>query len=348
MKAENNIQRDKKRLQKILWFSDLILYAGLLIFALVLFRFMVDMSFCNPITAIADDTCGLGSLCILICTISVLQYCGCKDRLKTYFYAGVSVIGFLVLFINHNIISILIMISVFLLIPILFRPTAALVRRSTLLFFLYLFLLSNLSLLDSYTMLIQKKLSLNRMNGIFIDLFLLASGGYGIMYWEKIRHMADMDKLVLRKIRRIYIFVYKIMGIVCIGIIAGGEYWAGLEGGIAVMGFKGLALSVWEELGRSKGIIYLCVEHMGMIGCLLLLVFTSFILTRLRKNYCFDKPFTILFLIISYTFLIQIALWKPYPPTLPAYLLFTVLAAFYKEDRRKVSSRKVRKEWLTK
>lgn len=323
-------------------YLDMMLYTGLIVFAALLYRYTVDINFGWPIRFIENDTYAIASYTLLISTVSVLLYCRCRNKLRSVFYMGVAAVGFIILFINHNILSIWMMLTVFIAIPVLFRPTAELVKRDMQLLFAFIFMLANMSLVTNYTGMILTGLKLNLENSVYLDLLLAIGGVCFFQYWERIPEGTDLNKLVLRRMRKGYQFLLKAIGIIFIGIVTGGDRWYQLSDGIGAKAAKALAIPVIEELKEGSGILYLCVEKQGLLAAILLIIFLSLVIARLRKNYYFDKPVTGILIVPASLFLVQLLFWKPSLNTLPVYFILLIFAAFFKEERHKISSLKIK------
>lgn len=116
-------------------YFDLILYSGLLLSAVFLYPHVTGVQLMEYGSLMLKDTGATASCFLLICMISVYQYCTCKDKLRSWFYLAISVIGFLALLLNQNVVSFWLMAAYFVAIPILLRPTAQLVKKTCSYFF---------------------------------------------------------------------------------------------------------------------------------------------------------------------------------------------------------------------
>ncbi len=324
------------------YYFDLMLFSALLFFGALLCLYLIDNDLGGLIALIAEDEYAIASYTLLACTIAVVMYCRCRDKMQSIFYFSIALTGFFVLFINHNLVSIYMMTAVFLAVPVLFRPVAELVKRDMQLFLVFLFLLSSMSLLTNYTSLIQKELPLNVENSIFLDIVIAIGAVVFFLYWNRIPDGSDMDKLVLRKMRKAYLFILKTMAIFLAAVLLAGDRWQELPDSALLRPLKRLAVSLCEEVGRGESAVYLSFEYAGMAGGLLLMLFASYMIARLRRNYHMDKPLTVMLILISDLFLLQLVFWKPNINSLPIYFLILIFAAFSKESRRKVTARKVK------
>lgn len=323
-------------------FLELLLYAGLIVFGGLLYKYLCDINFNGPIQFIANDTDSIASFALLISAVSVMHYCSCKEKIHAVFYIGTALSSFLVLLINHNILSIWMLLALFLAIPVLLRPTAELVKRDMQLLFAFLFLLSNMSLLTNYTDILQTGLRLSLENSVYLDLLLALLCICFFQYWERIPEGVDLNKLVLRRMRKGYLFLLKLMGIVFAGVIAGGDRWSRLPDGIGTNAVKGLAVPVIEEMKKGNGTLFFVIEEQGLVTGIFLLFFIALMLAKLRRNHSFGKPVTGMLILISSLFMLQLLFWKPCINTLPIYFILLMFAAFNQEEKQKVSSRKIK------
>lgn len=325
-------------------YFDIVLFSGLIVFALLLIKYLCGGGVDGALTILLTDKTGIASYTMLVCMIGLWQYLRCEDKLRSYFYIGVLTIGFLVLFINQNRVSIWLMIMFFIAIPVLQRPTAELVKRDMQMFFLYLFMLSNMSLLTGYTKLLQVEVSYNLEQSVYLELLVAVGGVFFFKFWDRIPEGVDLRRLVMRRMRRGYQFLLRLTGIVFAGILIGGEHWKDMPERIGLAAVKGFAVPLAEEVQRGKSTFYLCFEQIGMVGEVLILILCVFLIGRLRKGFAFNKPVTSMLTLISGVFLIQLLFWNVSIISLPMYCLFLSLAITYKEEKEKVISNKIKFE----
>lgn len=325
------------------WYFDLILYSSLIIMGYMLFCYLCDMQMAGILSDIMNDSGQAASYLLLPCIISVCRYCVCRDRTRTMFYLLTAIVGFFTLLINYNVISLWIMAVAFFLIPVVMRPTAELVKRDMQMCFIFFFMMSNMSLLTNYTQLIQKKMSLSLEHSVYLDLLIAVGGVLFFGYWDRIPEKIDKERLVLRRMRRGYIFVLKLMGIVFLGFAIGGNRWKGLPDTAGTTMVKSFAVSLIDELGSSKNLWISSMEN-SSISTLAVLIFVGMLIRRIIRNHSFAKPLTGGFLIVAAVFFMEIFFFTPYVNVLPIYLLFVVMAAFYREDRQRVVVSKINLE----
>lgn len=330
-------------------YLDILLFSGLIVFALLLVKYLCVGETGGVLSVLIQDktqvtSCGVASYAMLVCMAGLWRYVKCEDRLRSFFYAGVLSVGFLVMFINQNRVSIWMMIIVFIALPVLQRPTAELVKRDMQVFFIYLFMLCNMSLLTNYTDLLQVTVNYDLEQSVYMELLVAVGGLFFFKFWDRIPQGVDTKRLVMRKMRRGYQFLFKLICIVFTGILLGGENWKELPDGMGMSAVKGVAVPLTEEVRQGKSAFYVCFEQLGIAGGLLILIVCVLLIAGLRKNYRFDKPVTGMLILISCIFLIQLLFWKVSISTLPIYWIFMVLAISYREENEKVVSNKIKFE----
>lgn len=322
------------------WYFDLILYAGLAVMVFMLYCYLCDVQMAGILPEIMEDSGRTASYVLLLCTVSVCRYIMCRDKVRTLFYALISVVGFFVLLINHNIVSMWLMTMVFLAAPVLMRPTAELIKRDMLLCFIFFFMMSNMSLLTNYTELIDKEMSLSIEHSVYLDLLMAVGGVLFFRYWVKIPEKISKEKLILIKMRRGFLFVLRMIGIIFLSFVLGGDSWKKLPDTAGASMVKSFVLPLIDEIGNSKNTWIYCIEK-SSISALILLIFVALLIRRFMTNHSFDKPLTGSFLLLATVFFMETFFYVPSINILPICVLIFVMAAFYQEEKQQVVIRKI-------
>lgn len=330
-----------KRLKAIksLYF-DILLYLSLIVEAVLLYGFISGISVKELFINNVADSGGIASFLLLPCMVSTYQYCMCRDRLRSWFYLMTAVISYFTLFLNHNIVSFWLMAVVFLAIPLVLRTTAGLVKRDMQLLFIYLFLLSNMSLLINYTELIRADISFELEHSVYIELLLAIGGAFFFTQWDKIPEGIDLERLITRKLRRMFRFLMIAIEIVFAGFILGGEIWKEIPDKIGTGMIKSFAVPLAGE-ARNASSGFLMMLRQDVLGSALILMIAVLLIIRIRKNQNFGKSVTNILGLFSAVVGVEILFWTPCAWSLPFYLMIIVPAAFYKEEIIKVTGIKI-------
>lgn len=327
-------------------YFDMILYGGLLCCTFFLFPYFTGIQTPEYGKLLFADGGAAASCFLLVSMVGVYQYCFCRDRMRSFFYLAVSAVGFLALFLNRNIISFWLMTAYFIALPVWLRPTAQLIKRSAQMFFLFGFMLSNMSLLTEYTRVILTDFSYPLEHSVYLDLLLAAGGIVFFQYWEKIPEGIDLERLVMRKMRRLYKGILMTLGILFAGTVIGADRWAALGEKMSEEAWKGFALPLVEAVKQGESGFCSCFREAGAAAGLFGIVFFVFLIGRMRRNYGLDKPVTGILSLLSGVFMIQLLFWKPAVNTLTVYFMLLLFAAFQQEERSRLVSIKIREEVL--
>lgn len=327
-------------------YYDLILYGGLLFETIFLYSHVTGAAFWKYDRLILEDA-GAASFCfVLICMVGVYQYCTCKDKLRSSFYFAVSAVGFLALCLNRNIISFWMMVFYFMAVPVLIRPTALLVKKDMQMFFLFSLIRSNMSLLTEYTQIFVTDISYSLEHSVYLDLLLAAGGILFFHYWEKIPEGIDMERLVMRKMRRVYKSILMAAVLLFIGIVIGADRWTALGNQISDDIWKSFALPLVEAVRQSESGFYVCFREAGTAAGIFAVLFFVMMANKLRQNYGMDKPLTGSLILITIFFMVQLLFYSPAVNTLTVYFVLFLFAAFYKEEKVKMVSVRISGETL--
>ena len=329
-------------------YLDLILYGGLLIIGLFIYICLTGEPANGFAGIMAADSGAIASYLMLFCMISVYSYCVSKEKMRSYFYLATSLIGLFALLVNQNILSFWLMTVYFIAIPIMLRPTAALVKKDMQIFFIYGLMMSNMSLLTEYTDVILKETAYSLEHSVYLDLILAIGGLFFFYYWDRIPEGIDINRLVMRRMRRGYLFLIKIIVVIFSGIVISADKWALLGENVSSAAIKGFALPLVESIRKSESGIYACFRDGGIAGAAFCVFFLLLLFGRSYRNYGFDKPVTGILILISALFIVQFLFWKPALHTTAIYFMLFLFAVFNKEESVKVRSIKVRGETLRK
>lgn len=224
----------------------------------------------------------------------------------------------------------------FLSVPVMLLPTAILVKRAMQLFFVYLFMLSNMSLLTEYTQVIRTGVSYSLEHSVYLDLLLAAGGFVFFHYWDRIPEGADLERLVLRKMQKGYRFLLLVMLLLFAAAIFTGDGWAVLPDGITCQMVKSFAIPLAEAAGEGESGFLYCFRVMGVVPGVFLMVLIVLFSGRMYRNYAPDKQITGICVLISAVFLVQILFWNPGIHNIVCYFYLLATASFYKEKRDQV------------
>lgn len=183
-------------------YLDLLLYSGLLTAGVYMLLNLTDGLETDWLLTAFSDSGQTASYFVLVGMVSVYACCNGKDKMRSVFYMMTAGVSFMALFVNQSSISLWMMAFYFLALPVVLRPTALLVKRVMQLFFMYLFMLSNMSLLTEYTDIFRKEIFYSLQHSVYVDLLVAAGGRCSSIIGKGFRREQSLRGLYCESCRR--------------------------------------------------------------------------------------------------------------------------------------------------
>lgn len=318
-------------------YLDLLLYSGLLTAGVYMLLNLTDGLETDWLLAAFSDSGQTASYFMLVGMVSVYACCTGKDKMRSAFYMMTAGVSFMALFVNQSSISLWLMAFYFLALPVVLRPTALLVKRVMQLFFMYLFMLSNMSLLTEYTDIFRKEIFYSLQHSVYVDLLLAAGGAVFFCYWERIPAGTALERLVLRKLQKGYRMLVKVIALLFVVTAAAGGRME-LPGKTVGDMFRTFVLPLSEEMGGRESGLWCVFQGYGVFPGLFLIIMIVLFADRMYRNYAEDKTVTGALSLISGIFVVQLLFWNPGLHNIVCYFYLILTASFYKEERKQVKS----------
>ena len=318
-------------------YLDLLLYSGLLTAGVYMLLHLTDGLETDWLLAAFSDSGQTASYFMLVGMVSVYACCTGKDKMRSVFYMMTAGVSFMALFVNQSSISLWLMAFYFLALPVVLRPTALLVKRVMQLFFMYLFMLSNMSLLTEYTDIFRKEIFYSLQHSVYVDLLLAAGGAVFFCYWERIPAGTALERLVLRKLQKGYRMLVKVIALLFVVTAAAGGRME-LPGKAVGDMFRTFVLPLSEEMGGRESGLWCVFQGYGVIPGLFLIIMIVLFADRMYRNHAEDKTVTGALSLISGIFVVQLLFWNPGLHNIVCYFYLILTASLYKEERKQVKS----------
>lgn len=318
------------------WYIDIAVYLGMLISGIV-FLYYVGNDFLEPIVSLMNKNSGqMASVLSLISVVTIYAYCMCTDRLQSLIFLFCAGMNFFVLLLNHNVFSSWLMTGVFFMIPILFRPTAELIKRDMQLFFLYAFMLCNMSLITNYTEMIQQEVSYSLEQSVYMEMVLAVLGLIFFRYWDRLPEGIELNRISMVKLQRKFMTALLILIVLFGAVLCGGNSWQALpEDGI--QGFvRSVAIAVCDELSGQNSLFLICIQKCGVIITIVILFLLYKIVCRILKKYHPDKQKTNLLILLALVFGIDFFVWDIPFGVAALYIVILLVAVFADEEKKEI------------
>lgn len=272
-----------------------------------------------PIELLLENNAILSWL-ILVITVNVAGYCIYEE--KRIWYGANAVVGFFLLFLQKNIIATGIMGVLFLFLPLAYMPTKRLIKSAMQMFFMYAFLLCNMSLITGYTELIKVEVAYDLEISVYMELFLAVFGVFFFHYWDKYTTEEDDDRKLLLELRPFFQKTLILVGIITAVFVA-----AMVRGNTAIMPeiFGKIIEQGKAALANQTGIFEIVALRYGGLGIVFVLyVYYAIIYCLQMKKKPKVSRHQKLFRVVTAMFVIQSLFLTQTMVTLPIYMIFIV------------------------
>lgn len=318
-------------------YLDLVLYGGLLIMAVFLLGYLYDPRIGERLILWGNQAAS-GSYLLLVATVAVVQYCRSRIPLQSYFYAMCAFVSFFLLGCNHSTISFWILGVTILLIPVLLRPTALLVKRAMQMLFTFLFLISNMSLLTNYTGVLLVETSYDLEHSVYLDLLLALGGVFFFHFWDRIPEKVRLDRIVMRRLYRAEKRLLKVSLLIFLLFVLGGNAWQSLDGErMSIHALQGFAVPLWKEMENGSSFFYACVAKQGILGAVLCIMVVVTAGERVSRNFGWDKVTKGMACVVLTGSFLQLLLWEGCVNILPITVMILAGAV---QNKKQMTRRK--------
>lgn len=285
--------------------------------AMLLWHFLVNPNVSLPIRLLLQDNAILSWL-ILMITINVIGYCIYEG--KQVWYGINAVVGFLLLFIQKNVVAIGIIVLLCLLIPLVYAPTKALIRSTMQMLFVYAFLLCNMSLITGYTGLIKIEVSYDLEVSVYMELLLAVFGVVFFHYWDKYTTEDDDGKKLLPELKE---FLKKT--IVVVGVLVNIFVVAVIKDSTAIA--PEITEKVIEQsrnaITSQTGSFEMVAGRYGIVGvCIVLFLYYTIIRCLVTRRKTKVTRLQKMFRIVTGVFVVQSFFLTQSMVSLPIYMVF--------------------------
>ena len=315
------IQNSKKYYMNIFVSSYIIVY-------LSIFRyiFTAKATFLG-IEEFLDEGYRLVPAFLLSSAVCAFLYVVEDDRKKQIIYLVLEAIGLCVLFLYGDTVAFMMMLIYLMCLQFVRKATVSFVKKNLILLFVFAFCASNVPVLARFgTIGINR--SFNLKYSICIDLFIAVAGYIIAGYWDRIPKDHEENRIVMVKFSTLFKqAVLIIIVLISLCFVFGSRADTLLEGfgGEVLSGFSG---ALWDSVSSSYGELWHVLEVYGIVGSVVLLIFSVFVLNILYKAW--KKHGTTEeekgYIMITLLFIVQSFFYPFTSVSTPSFLIFVGFA----------------------
>lgn len=213
---------------------------------------------------------GITAWLVLGVSISILAYCTSDRKKERTFYGTAMILGSFLLFMDKNMVAILIIEGVLLVLPFLLKLEKGYVKSVMEMFLIFNFLLCNMSLITGYVELFKGYVTYDLEVSVYMEMVLAVAALVFFTLWDKHTAEDDAQDKPLPELRQFFKGVAA-----AIVIFIGALFAAATRGSSVILPeviYKLLALFVLG-ISEQHGIFYTAGARYGIVGAIAVMAF---------------------------------------------------------------------------
>lgn len=232
LSGDKGTARQTTQIPVITQYTDILLSCGFVVYMGLFLHFLLNRKFAAPLALLLQNEQALLTFLLLMVTLAAESYYREADRSKCIFYMLLALTGYFLLFLQQNIVGILLGGIGFLVSALVHKPEREQIKRISQLAFSYFFLLANMPLLQQFIPALKENGGYSMEGGIYLEMLLAAACVVFFSWWEKQpeeeRYLPQYKKWMCR--------IAVSVGFVLLSLFVSGGRLAGIEGnGIAAL-----------------------------------------------------------------------------------------------------------------
>lgn len=232
LSGDKDTTRQTAQIPVIYQYTDVFLSCGFIVYMGLLLHFLLNRKFAAPLALLLQNEQALLTFLLLMVTLAAEGYYREADKGKRIFYILLALTGYFLLFLQKNIVGILLGGIGFLVSALVHKPEREQIKRISQLAFSYFFLLANMSLLQQFIPALKENGGYNMEGGVYLELLLAATCVVFFSWWEK----QPEEEKYLPQYKKWMCRIALGIGFVLLSLLVSGSRLAGMEGkGAAVL-----------------------------------------------------------------------------------------------------------------
>lgn len=299
-------------------YTDVFLGCGFVVYMGLLLHFLLQQKFTAPLALFLKNEQALLTFLLLMATLAAEGYYRDNDRGKRSFYMLLALAGYFLLFLQQNIVGILLGGIGFLVSALVHKPEREQIKRISQLAFSYFFLLANMSLLLQFIPALKGNGSYGMEDGVYLELLLAAACVVFFSWWEK----QPEEEKYLPQYKKWMFRIAASVGFVLFSLLVSGSRLAGMKGkGVEALYAVSAKLQVYCAAGDST--FTATLEKYGLPGVIWLLA-VLFVLSKRIWERSRRGKLPPMFMTLCIMYLLQSFFFAGQAVTAPIYVVFLV------------------------
>lgn len=318
LSVDKDTTRQTTQLPVIYKYTDVFLGCGFVVYMGLLLHFLLNQKFAALLALLLENEQALLTFLLLMVILAAEGYYREADKGKRSFYMLVALAGYFLLFLQQNIVGILLGGIGFLVSALVHKPEREQIKRISQLAFSYFFLLANMSLLQQFIPALKESGGYSMGGGVYLELLLAAACVVFFSWWEK----QPEEEKYLPQYKKWMFRIAVGVGFVLLSLLISGGRLASMEGkSIAVL--CNISVKLQAYCAANDSTFTAVLGKYSLLGIIWLLAVLFVISKRVWERSKRGKLPSI-FMTLYIMYLLQSVFFTGQAVTAPVYVVFLV------------------------
>lgn len=299
-------------------YTDVFLGCGFVVYMGLLLHFLLNRKFAAPLALLLENEQALLTFLLLMVILAAEGYYREGDKVRRSFYMLLALTGYFLLFLQKNIVGILLGGIGFLVSALVHKPEREQIKRISQLAFSYFFLLANMSLMQQFIPALKENGGYSMEDGVYLELLLAFVCVVFFSWWEK----QPEEEKYLPQYKKWMFRIAVGVSFVLLSLLVSGRRLAGMEGK-SIAALCNISEKLQAYCAANDSTFTAMLGKYSLLGIIWLLVVLFMVSKRVWERSKRGKlPPTFMTLCIMY--LIQSVFFAGQAVTAPVYVVFLV------------------------
>lgn len=299
-------------------YTDVFLGCGFVVYMGLLLHFLLNRKFAAPLALLLEKEQALLTFLLLMVILAAEGYYKEADKVKRSFYMLLALAGYFLLFLQKNIVGILLGGIGFLVSALVHKPEREQIKRISQLAFSYFFLLANMSLLQQFIPALKENGGYSMEGGVYLELLLASVCVAFFAWWEK---QPEEEKYLLQYKKWMFRIAIGV-SFVLLSLLISGSRLAGMNGK-SIAALCNISEKLQAYCAANDSTFTAVLRKYSLLGIIWLLAVLFMVSKRVWERSKRGK-LPPMFMTLCIMYLIQSVFFAGQAVTAPVYVVFLV------------------------
>ena len=299
-------------------YTDVFLGCGFVVYMGLLLHFLLNRKFAAPLALLLEKEQALLTFVLLMVILAAEGYYRETDKIRRSFYMLLALAGYFLLFLQKNIVGILLGGIGFLVSALVHKPEREQIKRISQLAFSYFFLLANMSLLQQLIPALKENGGYSMEGGVYLELLLASACVVFFAWWEK----QSEEEKYLPQYKKWMFRIAVGVSFVLLSLLVSGSRLAGMNGK-SIAALCNISEKLQAYCVANDSTFTAVLGKYGLLGIIWLFAVLFMVSKRVWERSKRGK-LPPMFMTLCIMYLIQSVFFAGQAVTAPVYVVFLV------------------------